>query len=172
MLSVFKKIHYTFLALFVAAILLFIAVWMPNWALLKFTLFSDSLSSSGRLAVLGSSFDWLNTNFSPLGRILTIVNSLLAGVNVALLVYYVRKQAVLRRTAGFNILGIVTGLFGIGCAACGSFLFSAVFGLGAGSALTAWLPFAGAEFALVGTIILVGTTYYILRKIKSPLVCD
>lgn len=172
MLSVFKKFHYILLAIFVAVVLLFIAVWMPNWALLKFTLLSDGLTLSGRLAILGGSFDWLNTNFSPLGRILTILNSLLAGINVALLVYHVRGQIALRRAAGLGALGIASGLFGIGCAACGSFLLSSIFGLGVGSALTAALPLSGLEFTLLGTIILAGTTYYILRKIKSPLACD
>ena len=171
MRTIFRQLVYVLLAFFVAIFLLFLAVWLPNLALLRFMLFSDVFSRGSKLAVITGSWQWLGTNFTPVSAGLTVLGALLAGVNFSLLAYYFRRQITLGRAAGTSALGIVASFLGVGCSACGSFILSAVFGLGVGSALTARLPLAGQEFSWLGAAVLSLTAYLLIRKIRAPLAC-
>jgi hypothetical protein len=89
----------------------------------------------------------LGTNFSFLSAAYTILIALLFGLQVTLLTYYIRsvrsRVTTLTNVGASGIGGLVSGFFGIGCAACGTFLLSSILALfGAGGAL-AWLPFGG-----------------------------
>jgi len=65
----------------------------------------------------------------------------------------------------------VSGIFGVGCAACGSVIVSSLLLLvGAGGVLTI-LPFHGAEFGVLGIIFLWFSIYQLSKRIDDPLVC-
>ena len=67
--------------------------------------------------------------------------------------------------------GLVTGVFGIGCAACGTFVLTPLLiAVGAGG-LIAFLPFGGEEFGVLSTGILGFSIFLTSKKIQDPLTC-
>lgn len=91
----------------------------------------------------------------------------LFGLNAALVFRYMRDQVRINHAAGASVAGILIGLLGIGCAACGSVLLSSLLGAGAIAAL----PFGGQEFAWLGLVIMAAATMNIAAKIADPVAC-
>jgi hypothetical protein len=91
----------------------------------------------------------------------------LFGLNAALVYYYMRDQVNVNRAAGASVAGIVIGLLGIGCVACGSVVLTSLLGLG----FVAALPFHGQEFAWVGLAVTMAATFNIAAKIADPVAC-
>ena len=88
----------------------------------------------------------------------------LFGLNVALVLHYMRDQVRINHAAGASVAGIVIGLLGVGCAACGSVLLASLLGVGA----VAVLPFHGREFAWLGLAVTAFATFSIAEKIADP----
>ncbi len=109
--------------------------------------------------------------FTLLGIICT---TLLVQLNMWLLLSY-RREFVLaagsRRTLAASASGLIAGIFGVGCAACGTTLLLGFLGTIGGLPLLALLPWQGSEFLLVGIIILFSTTIYLLHTLSGPRVC-
>jgi len=169
--TVFSRSWYIIIAIITAFLLLLLAIWLPNLSFLKHVAVSDSYSFGNKAAIFWSYFGFLGTNFTPLTRTFTIVISLLSGINVAMLVFYLKNRIKLERSAGVGILGVITGLLGVGCASCGSVLLSSFIGLSASAAFTGFLPLRGAEFSIIGMLILLVSIYLIAKKIQNPLTC-
>ncbi len=71
--------------------------------------------------------------------------------------------------SGFG--GAASGVLGIGCAACGSFILSTtISSLGAASAI-AILPLRGGEFGILSVVLLLVSLVLISKKIAAPLIC-
>ncbi len=128
-----------------------------------------------------ASFVWslygsIGTNFTVVSASYTIAIAILFGVNIALLAYYIaRMRGGARRVgstsaAGFG--GLIAGIFGIGCAACGTFIFTSVLALFGASGFLAILPLGGEEFGLLGVLLLMYSIYLLAKKINDPLVCE
>ena len=66
---------------------------------------------------------------------------------------------------------IVSGVLGMGCAACGSFLLTSIFSLFGASWLLSYLPLDGGEFGILGVILLAVSLYLTAKKIQNPAVC-
>ena len=77
----------------------------------------------------------------------------------------------LRGTGLSSIGGLVSGIFGIGCAACGTFIFTSVLTLFGVGGILAYLPFGGEEFGFLGVGLLLYSLYTLTKKITDPLVC-
>jgi hypothetical protein len=100
--------------------------------------------------------------------------SVLFGVNIALFTYYIRRRQSLQSSTGVQVAGIaglVSSLFGIGCAACGSVIVTGLLGLFGASSLLLLLPFHGAEFGLLGLGLFVISIHYLSLRVDDPLVC-
>jgi len=112
----------------------------------------------------------IQTNFTTLSAITTVVTALLFGIIFAIIVSKVVEQKELLQKNGITTgtLGLVSGVFGIGCAACGSLLIST---LGLGGILT-MLPFRGQEFGILGVLLLFYSLYLLLKKNKDMQVCE
>jgi hypothetical protein len=111
-----------------------------------------------KLSFWGSMYGALFTNFTLFSALSTLAIAYLFGVNSALLAYYIRRrQTEVSNTSGHSagVLGMVSGIFGIGCAACGSVIIPSFLILVGAGGLLALLPFHGAEFGLLGVILLV-----------------
>ena len=161
----------TAVALSVAAFLF--AVWLPNIGLVTdvFTHSSAPIGEKLRLAVtlLGG----IRTNFSFLSATYTILIALLFGMNIAMIAYYLKQRVpVLRRENFFaGIFGIASGVLGVGCAACGSFILTTTLSFIGASGALALLPLKGGEFGILSVILLGASIYLISRKINDPLIC-
>ena len=91
-----------------------------------------------------------------------------------MLTYYIkqRKGTFEGKNTLAGIGGFVSGLLGIGCAACGTFILSSVLALVGAGGVIAFLPFGGQEFGFLGVILIVYATYWTSRKINEPFICE
>jgi uncharacterized membrane protein YczE len=68
-------------------------------------------------------------------------------------------------------VGIFLGLFGVGCAACSGLVLAPIISLLGLSSFFNLLPYMGQELAYLGTILIIFSNLYLLKKIKDPMVC-
>ncbi len=172
--AVFKNQSYTLLTGIVALAVFAFAVWLPNIRLL-FSLVTDStVPISVKLTFPLRLLESITTNFSVLSASYTIAIALLTGINVAFIVYYVRRQKEQLSQAGMAVgtLGIMSGIFGMGCAACGSLILASILGTAGGTSILLVLPLKGGEFGIIGVILLGIATYLLAKQITKPMVCD
>jgi len=170
--EVFKKPSYISLAVVVSFLIFFVSIWLSNFGLLKLTLTSKIFSLSTKFKILYTSLESIRTNFTPLSGVLIVLLAIMVGINIAMLVYYFKKKSALEKTAGTSVFGIIAGFLGIGCASCGSVLITSLIGVGATAGILRFFPLAGAEFSILGVVIVAWSTYLVAQKIHSPLACD
>ena len=98
-----SKISYLVLAVVSAALMLLLAIWLPNLSFIEGIVFSNGYSISQKWGILIASLEGLRTNFTPLSRSLIIINSLLSGINLSLLVYFLRQRLMLAGQTGTSL---------------------------------------------------------------------
>lgn len=173
--TVFRRPIYLLTAAAIAAAVFVFAVWLPNFPLIATVLTQEGVTPVAKLAFLVSLMSSITTNFTVVSASYTIAIAILFGVNTALLLYYVRRVQVggsrFGGAGGASLGGLVSGILGIGCAACGTFILSSLLVLiGAGGVLS-YLPFGGEEFGFIGVALLLYAGYALIKKIEAPLVC-
>ena len=171
--QVFARPWYVALAGFLAIAAFLLAVWFPNLGLIGEVFSGSSAPLSAKLGIAWSLLGGIVTNFSMLSASYTIAIAALFGICVAMIVYLLKLKRV--SAAGQNIAigsgGIVSGVLGIGCAACGSLILgAAVPFLGAAGALAA-LPLNGGEFGILSVALLVVSLLLISKNIAEPGAC-
>ncbi len=172
LLNIFRSPLYLPLALGAAFAVFASAVLLPNRALL-FSLWTDpSVSLGDKIAVPVSILGSITTNFSLLSASYTTAIAVLIGINAALIAYLLKNGGVVWGGAFAGVAGIFSGVLGIGCAACGSLILTAVLGTALGASMLAALPLRGGEFGIIGVILLGAATYLLARQISRPPVCE
>lgn len=176
-LTVFRKPKYLLLATTVAVLVFTFAIWLPNLSLLAKVLHPDSAGSIAQKAgFVWSLYGSISTNFTVLSASYTIVIAVLFGVNISLLAYYITRMRggvrSVSSTSAAGLSGLVSGIFGIGCAACGTFILTSVLAVFGATGFLAWLPFGGEEFGLLGVGLLLYSIFLLDKKINDPLVCE
>lgn len=160
------------IALAAAFLVVLAAVWMSNRELLGMVLFSDSFPLKSKLMILLTSLGGIATNFTPFARTMIMAIAVLFGINLAMVVHYFRCCFVIDRSAGTGAVGIIFGMLGIGCSACGSVVLSAVFGAAFTASVIGFLPLGGLEFGIVGVLVLMVSIYLAAKKISRPNMCS
>ena len=172
---ILTKPLYVFIAILTAWAVLTFAVLLPNMQLIGVVLFSDTASALEKANFLFSLYGSIGTNFTLVSASSTVVIAVLFGVNVILLLYYIRRVrgavSNVRSTGVAGISGLISGVLGIGCAACGTFVLTSVLALIGVGGIVTYLPFKGVEFGFIGVGLLLYSTYSLVSKIDSPLVC-
>lgn len=167
--QIFKRLQYLTLALAAGILTYATLVIISNIDLLQNTLTRSDFSFGVKTAILSTAFH----NSFIVSGITTTLLALLMGVNIAVITYYFKHKisAFRARSSATSIVGIVIGVFGLGCAACGSFIITSLipfFGLGA---IFSFLPFHGEEFGVIGILLLLTSLYLTLREIQNPAIC-
>ena len=171
---VFSGPSYVLLAITIAVSVFAFAVWLPNWRLIFTVIASPSVNFTEAVAVIFGLFLSIGTNFTVVSASYTIVIAILFGINIALLVYYIstkRKESFQGRGGVVGIGGLVSGIFGIGCASCGTFILTSVLALVGAGGIVSFLPLGGEEFGILGVVLIGYATYWTAKKIEEPLVC-
>lgn len=171
--EVFSRTPYIVGAMILVLIVFAFAVLLPNLSLLSEVVFNSSASLGTKINLTLSLLGGIRTNFSDLSATYTILIAILVGVNIAMIVYLVRKRSGLGQSgiaAGAG--GIVSGALGVGCAACGSFLLSTILASFGAAGTLALLPLKGGEFGIVSVALLGITLGIVSNKIAEPLVCE
>lgn len=175
LIGILKKPLYSVIAVGASITVFSFAVWLPNLSLITKVLLSEGASWFEKITFVVTLYTSLESNFSLFSASMTILIATLFGIQMALLVYYIKRARLGGKSAGTQAVGIgglISGLFGIGCATCGTFIAASVLALlGAGGSL-AFLPLKGEEFGIIGMALLVYANYLLLKKINDPLVCS
>lgn len=171
-ITVFKRPWYILLAGLITLTLLLLAIWIPNIPFVSHVIESNIYALQAKAGILVASLGFFKTNFTVLTQSVTITVAVLTGINVAMVVYYLKRRIELEKSVGTGAMGTIVGVLGIGCASCGSVILSSIFGLSATASVLGVLPFKGAEFGLLGIVILVVAIYLVSKKIQNPLVCN
>lgn len=172
--KVFRKPAYVFLALVSSVTMFVLAIWLPNIPLIVRVMEHSEISFIQKLNLPVSLLGGITTNFSMLSASYTIIIAILFGVNLAMIVYFLQRRVVEVRHTGIatGFLGISSGVIGIGCAACGSFLLTSILSLAGASGILAYLPLAGGEFGILGVILLAFSIHLVTKQIQNPAVCS
>jgi hypothetical protein len=169
--KILGKPGYLLLAIGVSLVVITFAAWLPNLHLVSRTIVSSSLDLGQKSNLLFGLLSSLQTNFTPVSLLVTTATAILAGIQLSLLVFYLRQKVALQQSMGVSAAGITASLLGIGCASCGSVLLTSVIGLGATTTALGVLPLKGQEFGLAGIALLSWAMMLTIRKINDPAVC-
>jgi hypothetical protein len=146
----------------------------PNLTLLISVLGAE-VAFATKLMVLLSLIAAMPAGFTPVTLAIATVFALLLSLNLTLLTYYIRRRRKgLGRTgriSAASLGGVVSGVLGIGCAACGSIVLSVIVTTFGGAGLLALLPYGGSELAFLGLGMLIVSSVILVSHINDPLVC-
>ncbi len=171
--KVFRKPSLVILAIIVSMLVFVFAVWLPNFRLILDVVSSSGVSLLSKIKLLVSLLGSITTNFTSLSASYTITISVLFGIYISMMVYFLKRRIkdVKQNGIATGFFGITSGIIGVGCAACGSFLLTSILSLvGAGGAI-ALLPIGGSEFGILGALLLVFAVFRTAKQIENPLVC-
>ncbi len=154
-------------------VLVFLAltIWLPQLGTLKVVLGSDVYSFFQKMNILVASLGNFKSALPIPTQIISVIIAFLAGMNISLSVYYIRRRLKTQKVAGVGLFGMIVGLFGVGCSSCGSVLLSSFLGVGVTSGIVTFLPLHGLEFGILSISILIISIYSIARQITRPSVC-
>lgn len=172
---VFGKGRYVLLFLGVFILSLSLVLLLPQFNLVSKVLISSDITVFEKFNLISLLYGAIVTNFTWFSASYTLTLLTLFSMNVTLLVFYIRrvqKQLIgSKRQHLSGLAGSVSGVLGIGCAACGSVILTG-FATSIGAAgFLLLLPLRGGEFALIGILLLFISIKYLVKKINDPLVC-
>jgi len=166
---------YVSIAVAVAVFVFTVAVWLPNIRLISIVVSADSASLTEKIHFLLTLYGSIETNFTLVSALYTVAIAVLFGFNSVLFLYYIKKVRTGSQNVGrvglASIGGVLSGMLGIGCAACGTFVLTSVLALFGGVGVLASLPFGGEEFGFIGVGLLLFSGYALVKKINDPLQC-
>jgi hypothetical protein len=174
--QVFAKGSYILLAAAMGLAVFILATWLPNLGLIWQIAASASIPLADKVQVLTALVGSIGTNFTVFSALSTVAIAVLFGANVAMIAYYFRVRRQIVRQAGqmgaaTSLGGLVSGFFGIGCAACGTFVLGPALSFIGATGLIALLPFGGEEFGALGVAMLGFSLVLTARKIGEPVTC-
>lgn len=172
-LKVFTQKNYIFIALITGVVAFSIAILLPNIKLVIQIFTDGAFSLHDKFLLFYNLYGSLSTNFTPFSLSYTIAIAVLFGLNIALLTFYVRNRISEMKQSGMatGALGIISGILGVGCAACGSIIASVFLPLVGGGALLSVLPLHGSEFGVLSVVLLLVSYYLTAQQIQNPAVC-
>lgn len=171
---VLRNPRYAILAFAVSLFVFLFATWLPNLALIQSVLGTPGVTPVSKLAFLASLAGSIATNFTLFSAAVTVAIALLFGIHIALFVYLVRRrvQSVrLGSSAAGGLMGLMSGIFGIGCAACGSVVLTGMLTAAGASGALALMPFKGEEFGIIGITLLLVAISMTAKRITDPQTC-
>lgn len=165
---------YLGLAATIALAIFLATLWIPNFRLIGAVFTTPDVALDTKLQLLGSLLGGVATSFGMLAAFSTVTIPLLFGVDIAMIIYFLRRRRAQlpRGEIAASLGGTASGVVAAGCAACGSFLLVTILSfLGATGAL-ALLPLRGGELGLLSIALLLLSIFLIARKIVAPAVCE
>lgn len=171
--KVFCKPSYIALMLTASISVFIFAVWFPNISLIVKIMSHSEISLRQKLNFPISLLGGIITNFTLFSALYTVAIAVLFGIDLAMVVYLLRRRIDNAKKNGIaaGLLGIISGVIGIGCAVCGSFLLTSVLSLLGAAGILSFLPFGGGEFGILGVVLLSVSIYTAVKQIQNPAIC-
>lgn len=138
-----------------------------NIALVRSVVIGGSLSLPARIETLFLLYPFVGPGFQPATGVLVVLTALLLGGNVALLAYHLREHDLSIKGGSGSLAGVVFGVLGAGCAACGPVVFAGVLSLVGATGVFFLLPLEGLEFAIAGILLLGLSTYWLADGMRG-----
>ena len=171
LVRVFSRPSYLLLAAGTMAAVFTFSVLLPNFSLIAKVAADAGIPLEQKARFVASLFGSISTNFTAVSVTYTLAIAFLLGVNLSLLTFHLRRNRAagdVAAGASLSVSGLVSGVFGIGCAACGTFVLSALLGIFGAVAVLAHLPFGGEEFGFIGVGLLLYSYFALTKKIAAP----
>lgn len=148
-------------------------IWIPNLPLIANVFGNENVSWGDKIVFLWSLLGSITTNFTAPGAFATILIDFLFGVQFALTAYLLRERSLFMagKSTAASAAGVGIGLLGIGCAACGSLIFTALLPAVFVSGILTLLPLRGIEFSILGAGVIAVSIFFTARYITRPAVC-
>ncbi|MCP6718769.1 MAG: hypothetical protein KJI71_00875 [Patescibacteria group bacterium] len=171
--QVFGNIRYLAVAVITGFAAFVLSVWLPNLKLVGQVITSSTATLLDKYSILIGLLGSIKTNFSVFSGSYTIAIAVLFGANVAMVIYYFkqRKSFLQKNGMALSFGGLVSGMFGIGCAACGTLVLGPLLSMIGAGGIIALLPFGGQGFGVLGVGVLSFSIFSTAKKIQDPLVC-
>ena len=143
-----------------------------NGGAAKYALSFDTLSLWKRTALATSTLFNIGDTFTTSSLLLSILGSLLGGINMSLAYTYMKTRGeIMLRSGLYSGLGLFFAFLGIGCAACGTALIAVILSFLGFSTMIHSLPYQGQEIGYIGIIFLCMATYPLAKKVTAPATC-
>jgi hypothetical protein len=163
-----------FLAVFVSVVYMYIALWISVWDTLVVLASLPDRPWGLICSYMLKAILLIQSNMGLGGAALLIGTALLTGLQVMLLVVYLKKRiAFAGAAASTSFFALIASTLGMGCSSCGSVLFPIILGSASvsGSAVHV-LPISGFLLQAIAIGLLLGSMWYLAKKIQEPIVCD
>lgn len=149
-------------------------IWLPNVSFISFVFENTNSSWGDKITFLFTLLGSIMANFTVLGAFTIVLTAFLFGIQIALTIYLLREQSLVMagKSAAASGAGMSIGLLGIGCSACGSIILTAVLPAIGTSSVLAFLPLGGAEFGLLGVLVIALSVFFTARYVMRPAVCN
>lgn len=128
---------------------------------------SGNLSLAARLSVLVGLYPLIGTAFTLPESVVLLAVAVLFGVNLSMLTYQFREHRVSLRDGSGSAAGMVLGVLGAGCAACGTAILAGILSLVGAAGVTTLLPLEGMEFSLLALVLLVLSVYWLADGMRG-----
>jgi hypothetical protein len=173
--QVFSIGWYVFLAATIASATFVLTTWLGNFELVWQIATSQWLPLVDKAKIMFALIGSIGTNFTVFSAACAIVIAVLFGLNMSVITYSFRERRLLvgqfgRTQTIASLSELASGIFGIGCAACGTLLLSPVLAFLGMGALVALLPFGGEEFGAL-SVGLLGLSFIISARKSASQLC-
>lgn len=158
---------YALVALVSGVVVLTGFVVSQNLTLVGDLVIGGSLPLENRVNILVGLYPFLGTSYDPLSGGLLLAVAALVGVDLAMLAYHVREHGLTVEGGGSSTVGVVLGMLGAGCAACGSAILAGVLSLVGAAGAATLLPLEGLEFALLALATLVLSIHWLAQGMRG-----
>jgi hypothetical protein len=157
---------YAAIAFVLAALALTVFSLSQNLSVVGFAL-SGTVSAEAAIGIVLDQFPVLGPRYDPLTGTMLLLIAGMVGVNLAMVTYHVRVHGLSAESTGGSTLGIILGLLGAGCAACGSAILAGLLSLVGAVGLGTLLPFEGLEFSALAVVALLLSTYWLADGMRG-----
>ncbi len=170
---VFSSVRRTGAAFLMAVFFYAVTVIIQNFSFLREIINLPGVGINEKIISFAAIFTSIGTNFTPLSFVLTVVAAVLFGMDMVFAYHYFRMRGEVLKVSGLyrGATGFFLGIFGAGCAACGSVVLSAAGAFLGGVSFISFLPFGGLEFSLLSVAILFVSVIITARNVGRPLIC-
>ena len=148
----------------VASLALF--VFSQNLSLVSFAL-TGPLPLENRMTILLEQFPFVGTSYTLVTGLALLVVAGLVGANVSLVTYHLREHRVGLKQGSGSLVGVVLGVVGAGCAACGSAILAGVLSLVGATGLLTAFPYEGLEFSGLAVLALLLSMYWLADGMRG-----
>jgi hypothetical protein len=144
-----------------------IAIW-NQWELFSVLTSSDApYSVSQRFEIFTTFYPLYGDNFQTTVEIALIAIAILVGINLSMLLYHLREHDLSVSGGSGSAVGVILGVLGAGCAACGSALLVGVLTFFGAGGLIATLPLHGVEVSFLAVPVMLLSTYWIADGMRG-----